>query len=156
MPEAERWPLDFDNIQQGDVFDGRQLSRILDAKPFTYEYSYRMAALQQRIQDELWDRGKEWTVICDRDCLIVLQDGEVPKYTRKRRRQAVRTLLKSHRHLLASNPANMTPEQRKLRDREIVTTSALVAALVQVRPSIQRMIYKRNVPGLPQPAGEPG
>lgn len=152
-PVAERWPIDYDSLRQGDVLNRERLARIIGVRPGSHAYDGRLAEFQRILQEQLWSRGKQWTVRKDGGALVILEEGDVPKYVRKRQRNALRAFFKMHGHLLATDPSKMTVEERKDRDRQIVVSSRLIGGLVAVQPKIQRSVHRRNTPGLPRPGG---
>lgn len=147
--EAQRFPIDYETLQKGDVVPVERIEEIVNMKRDDVRFSLKVAALVDRIRRELLDRDKPWTVAVVKGQIRVLTDAEATIYQRQRREQAHRSERQAFFYISKVDVAALTPEQRVEHEREVINSGRFIQAMENVRKQMRLEASKRAVPGLP-------
>jgi hypothetical protein len=150
MNVAERYPLDYDALAKGQTIDADRIEEIVGVSRTLAAYSGKQVQLAATIEEELADRGKPVTVQCIGAEIRILTDSEALAATENRFRKYLRQLGKAHHNLSEVDTRNLTEDERRRHDRQLVVQAAV---LVGAREAKQHALveYRRRVPGLPAP-----
>jgi hypothetical protein len=150
---TRRYPVDYDSLDKGSILGAEQIGEIVQARPRTYDFSYRLAALSKQIQDDLWARGKPWTVMTRKGCIHILDDASAVKYNALRFLRHRRGLGQMHKQLVAVDVSKLDPDQRNHYDRAIRLQGTTLAAVIAAHKNVHAQPVIRQTPMLPG-AGE--
>ena len=162
MPEATRFPLDFDALNKGDIITAKTLTEILGVRPSSARYRAKQVDLAFEIERQLKARDRDVTARLDHDDIIIVTDQDAVAYHAKLGKKAVRQLKRALRKTIEIDRGNLDSDGLKAHDRSMETLSKRVLA-VSVAHKIDPLVYRRNVPKmfdvsppeqLPAPAGE--
>jgi hypothetical protein len=152
MEDAVRYPVDYDAVHKGDVIDIKRVEEILGKRYGTVAYQAKIVGFICEFQNQLWDRGKPFTVINRRGTVAILTDTEASVYNRRWFLGRKRGLLKNHRQLLHVDASQFDPDTAKGHDRAVVIQGRTLAAMLEAR-TIRPVAYQRATAMLPAPPG---
>lgn len=150
MNETSRWPIDYDSLNKGDIIPVERCEEITGKRQGDSRYDLALLDLKDRIQGELHDRDKFWTLRTEKGAIKVLTDAEAYTYNhaeqvRARSAQVRRFALQS-----AVDVDKLSPDQRKEHERNVEVDGKYLQAMQGVRSQLRLSANKRNVPGLQQ------
>jgi hypothetical protein len=146
---AERWPIDYETIEKGDVIPVGRIEELIGAKQFTSAYDLGLLQLTTRIEDELHERGKPWTLRTEKGAIRVLTDAEASAYNHSRQVAARKAMRRRFALLVAVDPDLLDDDQRKDHERYVEVNGKYIQADNAVRAQLRLIPNVRNVPGLP-------
>jgi hypothetical protein len=146
MMQATRFPIDYDALNKGDTIPADRCEQILGIKQSVPRYALALLGLKERVEDELHERGKNWTLRTEKGALRVLTDAEASTYNHHESRR--------HRHALkrrfalgsAVDMANLTDDQRKEHERTLYTDGRYVQAMEDTRKQLRSEAHQRATP----------
>ena len=149
---VEYFPLDFDKLQKGSIVPKEKVEELYNISHTDKLYSLRVLGLREEIERELANRKRPVVTRCIDDAIHILEDAAAAKYTAHQGRAAVRKLVRTHhRALTGVDVSNLTDDERREHDHEIVKNGKYIQAIKQVRREMRLESHKRATPGLPQP-----
>ncbi len=124
MIETNKYPIDFETVEKGDVFSVEMLEQITATKFGTDKFTFKVLALQGRITDETG-----YTVKNHGDSLVVLKDEEASNYNDRMFKRFKRGMF--HRHKLMQNVdvAQLSDTMKDQHERKVLTQSRYISAL---------------------------
>lgn len=144
------FPLDFDSLKKGDEISTEQIEEfgrcnVRDEKRF------RLAALQlkNRIVRECRERGKFLTVAVIKCRIRLLTDEEAAIYNPRQFKQGFRRQLRALRRLTEVNATNLSEQQHRDHERNLLVMGKMVQAARSARAVINAIPHQRTTPGLP-------
>ncbi len=149
IQSTTRWPLDYDSLDKGDMISVDRIEQITGTKHGTDAYTFSSLKLAKRIQSELHDRGRIWTVKSDRGALRILTDSEAAAYNHEIQVQDRRSMLRRFHLQQAVDTAQLTESDKQEHQRNLEIDGRFIQALLATRKELQLESSKRNVPGLP-------
>lgn len=145
---VEKYPFDFDMLKKGDVIPVERIELLIMTKQDHPKYSLRILRLKDQIESELERRGRPVTVRTDHGCLVILTDPEAAEYNKAQFGIRRHQLSICHQRTLQVNVTQLTDEQRKIHERNIVVQGAQLSAMRKA-VRIAHKAHKRITPGLP-------
>lgn len=109
---SERFPLDFDTLQKGDVVPAEIIQKAFprvvgDVRSYTTEFRL----LQMRLKEMIEDARPDLVTACELDTIRILTDLEADSATVGRIRNAVRAIGRNHQRRARIDRSDFTPEQ---------------------------------------------
>lgn len=160
MADAERWPIDFDAIQKGDVIPVSQLETILGVSRFARsgthfvenaEYQKLLKDFQGKVKHELRKRDIKMTVACDHGTITFLEDEEAAHYNDRLFRSGEKRMRTAAQQAMGCDANQMTEETRTRWRRSLVVMGAKLAGMRSSYKQVQAVPHQRKTPGLPPP-----
>jgi alkylated DNA nucleotide flippase Atl1 len=148
MEEVQKWPIDFDQVKQGDVFNPDQLADIVGVPRKSRRYPGRIMAFQKALEDELWERGKPWTFLIQKDSILVLSDAEASVRNHQRFKGHVRGLARDNLRMSAVDRGKLPANDLRKHDRALITQAAVIAGIVGAGTQLRPIPNRRRNPGL--------
>lgn len=148
MSDTERYPLDYDTVQQGDVISIARLVEIIGCASDTAKFHALRNDMCQEIEKCLWDRGNKWTVCIVKGEIRVLTDPEASRYNSHGFRKHQRGLVDSHRHMLAVNVGCLSIDDQRTHDRTAKMQGVTLAAMAAASRYVVPMTPPREPPQL--------
>jgi hypothetical protein len=147
MNDAEPYAIDVDAIGKGDTIGPEHLARLIPA-PDQYTYQYRLAGFIEWLEAELWRRDKPYSVVYRKGSVLVLDDEEASTYNAKRFDRHRRGMLYNQRRLLAVDPSDFDPDQRRNHLRRVEAQGAILASILATKKRLRAEAYVRNTPAI--------
>lgn len=124
MLTLDKYPIDFDSVEKGDLLTQEMLEKITAEKFGTDKFTFKVLALQGRIIDETG-----YTVKNHGDSLVVLTDEEASSYNDKMFKRFKRGMF--HRHKLMQNVdvSQLSDTMRQEHERKVLSQSRYISAL---------------------------
>ena len=145
----ERYPLDFDALNKGDVLTPESLARITSTEVGTPAYQFAILGLRCEIERELEAAGRPVTVKQDGDGLRILTDEEATDYNHAQLQAGLRKVARSHRRNLLVDRTQLSIEKQKAHDRRLIAEGAYVQSIAETRKRLPVLPHQRTVPGIP-------
>lgn len=142
-------PLDFDEIQKGDVISPAQLEEITGRKIGTTKYQLAVLQLSSRIAKECADRNKPVSIAVMKGTLCVLTDEQASEYEHQQFKSRFRGAGRAHRRAVAVNVGRLSDVQKKKHERNVFVQAGMLQAARTQRRRLIAQAHKRTVPGLP-------
>jgi len=108
---ANRFPIDYDAAQKGDIISAARVQAIIGRSPSSKLYELRVLALVGKIESSLWEIGKQFTVCQRKGAIHILDDESASNYLEDRSASLFRGMQRSQRRLLAVDRENLTDER---------------------------------------------
>ena len=150
---VQTYPLNAERLVKGDTISADVIAEFFGQPINSQNYKLRLLGLIQKISRILEDRGKPATVIrtgrsdpIGPGGIRVLTDDESPFYEARQYRHGMRKSARSHKRLLQADISQMSPETRKVFEREIVVQGAIQASIVSTRAKVAYKAVTRNAP----------
>ena len=138
--------LDYDSITMGMIVPPEQIEWITGTKSGTQEYQFAALKLTQKIQKELWDRGKCYTVHVRQASIAVCTDAEASAYNAQQRKIGQRKMLHAHRRNLHVEMSKLDVAQKAKHERELLYAGRALASMRSVRMEIQGATKRKLLP----------
>jgi hypothetical protein len=152
--EATRYPFDYDALRQGDVITADRLAEVIGHEPGTSAYQLGLLREKSRIEAELEDRGKVWSVGIRGDDLRVLTHSEVAQRKPAQTRARLAGIARDHKFMVNVDVASLGSEDERARyGRDVNRMGFILAAIASVPSKIEAQPHERTKPMLP---GAPG
>jgi len=120
-------------LHKGDTFSAAQLEMLFDAPRESKAYRLQLIGLQTRIQDESNTQNRPLLCKTEQDCLIIMTDLQASVYKAYQHRQAIRKLYRTLRHQQRVDIANLSKEETKNHEKEIINQSRIVQVVKRER-----------------------
>lgn len=146
MDEVNRWPIDFESLNKGDSIPPEKLEEITGCNRGTTDYQFAVLALQQRIMDELEDRGKPATVAFKRNVLRVLTDSEALEHNAKSYSSHIKGLRRDFGRMMNIETANLSDREKVRYEREIEIEGKVLQSIDKTRKQFRISAHKRDTP----------
>lgn len=145
---VEYYPLDYATLSDGDVISESRIAGILDAKPGTDKFAFGQMELVAAIKREGLSRDKIFTITTERGVGIrILEGADASNHNKKRTREAVSLLVRSHFQNMAVDVTKMTGDEVADHTRELQVEGFYVQALTYAKKQIRQMPHERQTPG---------
>lgn len=148
--EAGRFPFDYDAMKKGDIIPTSTLQRITGKHPDSADYAFAVLKLKERIEKELRDRSKDWTLRIHKGEIKVLTDPEAATFNHAEQVRARAAMTRRFALSLAVDVTQLDHEQRKQHERNVEVDGKYIQALRDVRKQLAFKGHERTVPALPQ------
>lgn len=148
--EAERWPVDYDALVKGSIIPAETLERITQKKRDSADYALAVLNLKERVEQELFDRNKHWTLRIHKGEIKVLTDAEAAVHNHAEQVRARRAMHRRYALQLSVDVSRLEDDQRKQHDRNVELDGKYIQAMQDVRKRMLPTAHKRNVPALMQ------
>lgn len=113
---SERFPLDFDKLQRGDILSPEQVEAAVLKSRTDPDYRLRCLGLRNMIEAHFADvRGDIATVVVRNDGLQILTHAEQAEYAPMKQAQAIRAYRKRHLELGAVDAAQLPSDEARQR-----------------------------------------
>ena len=143
------WPVDYANLQKGDVITARKIEHITGFKQDSNAFRFAMMQLQSTIERTMEQRGTPVTIKSEKNSLRVLKDEEASEYNHKRTLQQVVGVMRTHKRAQLVDTGNLTKEDKKTHAQRLAVSGHFAQALTRAREEIPTLTHKRKTPGLP-------
>lgn len=150
MNDVMKHPIDYDSLRKGDVIPASQIEKITGTKVDHKNYAFRLLRLKERVERELADRGKIWTLSCTNGDLKILTDSEAATYNYVESSHARRKERRCFIRKGAVDVTQLPEDQRPQHERELEIQGKYIQAQNAVRQQLRLESVKRSVPGLPK------
>lgn len=139
-PDATpRFPIDYDRAKKGDRIEPAVLEQVFGCDRLSHKYSLALRRLSATIEDELWMRGKNYTV-CIRDYgIAILTDPESSEYNHARFRQHRAGIARSHSKMAMVDPAELPPDVRAAHDLKLKHQGMILASMIAAEKRFARL-----------------
>ena len=149
--DIQYFPLDFDSLKKGDNITPDRLEKLTGKTRGTDGYNLAVLALRERIVRECKDRGKHFTVAVVKGTLRILTDEEAALYNVRTFRAGFRRSGKSLRRLTKVNVGQLSDQQKRDHERNLLVFGKMLQAARSARAAIAATPHQRMTPGLPEP-----
>jgi hypothetical protein len=149
MQNVTRHPIDYDLLNKGDVIPVNRVEEIVGVKRAAKEYAFRLLRLKGRIEHELAERGKVWTLSTDHGDLRILTDSEASTYNEVESAHARRKERRCFARQAAVDVSKLSEDERPAHERRVYVQGKYIQAAASVRQSLRLKPVERTVPGLP-------
>lgn len=144
-----KYPLDFDNIQKGDVISREAMEQIFGftEKDDTTKWAFEVMKLRARIMEECADRGNPVTVKGESGSLRVLLDSEASDYNARGFNLCQHKMVGFHGRMLDVDCSRFTEEMKTKHDRRVCNQGKILLSMHEHGGS--RLIpaqYRRSTP----------
>lgn len=127
-PNFEKWPIDWDSLNKGDVIPVERLEQITETPRTSELYALKVLRFRHWLESEMKSRFRPVVTCSDHGALRILTDAEAVEYTAKRFQQAQNTMEASHRKAMDIDVGNLTDgEKRQHRQNTEVQAFVLLA-----------------------------
>lgn len=142
-PDATpRFPIDYDKAEKGDRIEAALLEQVFGCNRLDQKYNMALRRLSATIEDELWMRGKNYTV-CIRDYgIAILTDPESSDYNQARFRHHLGGIARSNRKMAMVDTAALSQEARAAHDKNLKYQGMILASVI----AAERRIAKQDAP----------
>ena len=146
--KPERFPLDFDAIEKGDVISQEEVEEIVGMEKEKDPEKFNLLRLQLigQIIRELRDRDRFYTICQKRGSICILEDKEASPYNEKSINRGVHRMAQAQRRNLAVDTTKLTEKEQQAHSKRLLVGGALVAACYAVRRSPKLAAAIRNTP----------
>ena len=134
---VNRHPLDYDALAKGDVLSIKDQERILGVKHTHEKFWSRALGLKIRIEKSLAERGLFVTMKNDHDNLVVCTDPDASKYNARQVVSGLRKAVRSHRRNTMVDRSNLSADERKVHDRNLVVDGHSLATMLTQRKRLR-------------------
>jgi hypothetical protein len=143
-----RWdyPVDPDLVVKGAAFERDELPAIVDLPPDDPGYQLAVCKFSEELDDELWRRGKRYTVCIRAGRVLVLDDPDASLYNIRKWGHAERKQRRANRHQRAVDAARLDAEQRQRHERSLFYQGQILAAVAAVRAAPAAAAAPRGCP----------
>lgn len=147
MATVERYPVDFDVIQKGEVLTWERIAELVGCYP-DHATPEQLLSLKGKIERGLWRRDKEWTLRIRHGEIHVLTDTEAAVYNRRYFKSYLRRARRRNRHALAVDRSNMTDEERQAHEQSLLTQGRILVAINVARRKPELVGHERKTPSM--------
>lgn len=147
--EAERWPIDYDALQKGDVIPSDLLERVTNTNRESAEYAFAVLKMKDRIERELHDRNRDWTLRIHKGEIKVLTDPEAATFNHAEQVRARAAMMRRFLLALAVDVSLLDEDQRKQHERNVEVDGKYIQSMRDVRKQLACKGHQRNTPALP-------
>ena len=145
---VQRYPLDFDALEKGDVISAEQVEAIVEIKRDDIKYGFAAMALGKRIKKELQDRDKEVTVRMHQSALMICDDADASPYNERMIKARARGVGRFLRQLSAVDRSKLPEERVPLHDRALTVWTLTYQAMRSTRRKLLCRPKTRSTPKL--------
>jgi hypothetical protein len=149
MSDVQRHPIDFERLSKGDVIPVNRIEEIVGVKRDDKNYSILLLQLKGRVERELFERKKLWTLTTEAGEIKILTDAEASAYNAIEAENARRRERRRFALQCAVDVGELTEEQKSEHRRRVEIQGRYIQAQTGVRKQLRLEDTKRNVPGLP-------
>lgn len=129
MISTEKYPIDFDSLEKGDVISNEELEKITGHKYGTTKFAFAVINLRQKIFDK---RG--FTATHNQEIgLRILVDSESSFYNDKDFHNKRRGMFRAHKKMASVDVAQLSPVARELHERKLMSQSRVLSAVRESR-----------------------
>ena len=145
----QKHPMDFDALNKGAFISPAEVERIMGV-PQSNVARFTLAGLRLRaiIHRQLRIRDRPATCVCRKGGIAVLTDSEAAVYNAKRFRHGLRHSARSYRRAVSVDVTQLTEEERRDHDRNLVLNSRILSAVARERKNAIASAHQRVVPTL--------
>ncbi len=148
--ESNRWPMDFEALNKGDVIPIEQIERIVQAKKGTEKYALGALSLADAIMKAKAAMIEPVTCKYEKGTLVILNDGDASVYNNNAVRKGIRKIARGFRRMLYVDTSDFSLEEKDKHLRRLETNGKYLHAIKLVRRGkLNLPAYKRPTPGLP-------
>lgn len=133
---VEYYPLDYATLVKGQMIHAEHIEKITGAKRGSDRYRLGMLGLKQSIEKETDALGRPMIVREIQSELRILTDAEAAKYLARRRKSHVRGVCRSFKRQAKVDTANLTVDQRKEHETQMLLTGRYVSAMRSARRKV--------------------
>lgn len=154
QPTAERFPLDFDALQKGDIVPAETIEAAYGVTRDDRAYPLSVLRLKKEIEVQLEALGRPVTTKGEGDCIRVLTDEEALVYNARSFESDVRGLYRAQRRMMQIDAAQLSESSRESHTHALQVQAMQCLALRKVRKQIQLEPHKNETPQIGD-GGEP-
>lgn len=137
---ANQYPIDYDAVEKGDEWTGKELEKIFGCKGDSKEFQFARLQLQQ----EIWQRRQFTVKIHNETGLRVLTDPEASVHNQKQFRHNLLGVHKRTRMLLAVDRGNLSEVQQTSHDRAVRVQGYYSQHLAAASKSLHRFLKQKT------------
>lgn len=130
---TEKYPMDFESLQQGQYISAEQVERITGESRDSIEalkrYNFKLMGLKDEIKKALRNMGKIWEVISEDDGLRILTHKESSKYQDQKRKIGKQKIYTAHTYITAVNTSGFTEDEKKVHNRRAEMSGRTILGL---------------------------
>ena len=158
VASADRYPLDFDKLEKGDTISHAQLEEILGMKKDKdpEKFALEKLKLYGRIQRELWEEGKVYTVRMTGGMIHICDDKEASAYGEKTNKSAVKKLAMTTKRLSGVDLTEFSDAEKRDHEKRVLLNGAMLGACLTIRRYPKLAAHIRKTPELLFDNGENG
>lgn len=133
---AEKYPLDFDELKKGDVITRVEIDSIIDAEKGTEKYAFELMSFISEINRELRLRGKDCVVCQVKGEIHILTDEEASRYTTRKFELSLAKAFKAHFQKLQIDRTKLNDLQQKDHDRQVINQGRILTVIKEEKNRI--------------------
>lgn len=142
--EVEKWPVDFDVLDKGDVIPVEQLEKILGIPQTHPQYSVKLLGWKHWLENEMAARGKLVVSRTDHGALRILTDAEAAIYLPERFEAGLSVSTRAHRKLLHVDTTKLS----HLEQAELSHQRTLQAMILGAIKKTVKIVIKQRPKGI--------
>lgn len=139
MEILEKYPLDFDALYKGDEVPTEKLQEIIPHAMGSDEYRFAIMALQQRVTDELSERGIEAVVVQRKGGLRILTDSEASAHCYNEAQRGYRLIGRNLKRQIVVDQTVLTDDERRIHESRINVTSRMYQAATAAQKDARKI-----------------
>lgn len=149
--QTQKYPLDFDALQKGDVITPEQITEIFGIEPSDRSnYQWSLRSLARTIERQMQRRGRPVTVDIRGYSIHVLTDKEAIRANEDEYQAGWRRMKRRYKKMLEVDVSNLSVEDKKVHARCVEIMSKQTQAAEKVEQRYVAEGTKRRSPGLPR------
>lgn len=157
MNEVRRTPIDFDALELGSSISIDKLERILEMSRHLTKFQLAVLNLSTTISKYLTVKHGRFIAVAQvKGELRVLTDSERVEYHEKTMERARRDLRNGLRSMQSIDVTNITDDERKKLERQMVVGAAELLAMKSIRKQFPHPPRERSTPSVLPPRDQAG
>ncbi len=148
--ETNRYPIDFEALEKGDIIPLEKLEQITQAKKGTETFAFGALQLAASIMKAKDDMNEPVTVKYNKGTLVVLEDLEASYYNDNVVTRGIRKIARGFKRMLSVDTKEFDTDQKDLHYRKLETNGKYLQAIKLIRKGkLILPAHNRATPGLP-------
>jgi len=143
---TERWPIDVETLQKGDVISIERLEVIIGRPRGAPGFGLEVLKIREMIARQLEVIGRPMTIRQLHGQLVLCDDETASVYNPREVEAGWRKSARAHRRNLAVDVSQLDQERRAQHDRTLVTHSRIFQAMRSARVDPELQPATRNTP----------
>lgn len=143
---GNRYPIDFDAAQKGDVIPAARVSELVRVPPEHKLYSLRVCELVSTIKAGLWAIGKQFTVRSRDGSIEILNDEDASVYNQNWFNRHITGLRRNQEQLIAVDRQNLSEERKPVHDHALRMNGVMIVGMLNAKREIEPPVVQRDRP----------
>lgn len=149
--KVERFPVDYEALQKGDVITVERLEKITGKSHGTVAHQLGVLQLMGQIERDMWAANKRVTLKLDKGAIVVCTDSEAAIKNARDFMLGLRKLSRSHVRNQFVDVSQLADDERAAHERKLEVEGKYLQAVASTRKEIRLQSHSRSTPGLPSP-----